>query len=63
MSQLLYEDNISFFSCPHFREKVRVGGPEEEQRADLWMDRVTEDVKSVDVRQEEAADRASDGGA
>lgn len=43
--------------------RVRVGGPEEEQRADLWMDRVTEDVKSVDVRQEEAADRASDGGA
>lgn len=54
--------NLSFFSCPHFLE-LRVGGPEEEQRADLWMDRVTEDVKSVDVRQEEAADSASDGGA
>lgn len=37
--------------------RVRVRGPGEEQRADLWMDRVTEDVKSVDVREEEAADR------
>lgn len=50
MSQdLLYEDNNS--------ERSRVRGPEEEQRADLWMDRVTEDVKSVDVREEEAANR------